>query len=63
MVEKCERPIARQGCEPQRQSTELDGHGIDVHAEQTPLRDDATKARSITFVELCRGQAAAANQG
>ncbi len=50
MIEKGERTIGRERRKPQRQSSELHRHRIDVHAVQTALRDRAPEVRALRGV-------------
>jgi hypothetical protein len=55
VVEKRQRPIAGERRQPQRQAPELDGHGVEVDAEQAALRDRPAEAGAVPLVQLRGG--------
>ena len=63
VIQERQRPIARQGRQPQRQASELYGHGIHVHAVQAALRHEAAKFGAIGVTDVRGRQLAVPYQG
>ena len=52
VIQERERLVGRKGREPDGQPRQLDGHGIDVDAEETPLRDFPAQRRPFSRRDL-----------
>jgi hypothetical protein len=52
MIEEGQRTVRRERGKPERQARQLDGHRVQIDAEQAPLGDCAPHLRASGFVEI-----------
>jgi len=62
VLEKRDRLLGGQRCEPERELRELDGHRVGVDAEQAALRDEAPEVGAIRLCDLVLAERPLADQ-